>query len=1193
MTSAIRFWSRQTSLLSLLAMVVGLSLFQLPVQAMPPSPELVQQLKQSGQLDAIIQRLAAAKAKGVDAGIPGYYNPKTSPNQALAARSAPDTFRVVVILADFSDNPASGGSIYAQPSDFQNLLFSDDSTDNHYSMTEFYYENSYGKFYLQGTVVGWLRLPQTYAYYVNNDNGFGSYPNNAQRMAEDAITLADPLVDFSQFDNDGNGWCDGVFIVHAGAGAEQTGSSAMIWSHSWSTSYTMHLDGINVQSYTTEPEEFQGLGLITMGVFCHEYGHFLGLPDLYDTDYSSAGIGDWSLMAGGSWNYSGRYPAFFDAWCKKELGFLTPTNMTANQQDVQIPESIYNPVAYRVWENGTVGNEYFLIENRQKTGNDPGIPGSGLLIFHVDESVGGNTNENHPLLAVMQADGRLDLQNNVNQGDGGDVWSTLSQTEFSDLSVPNTRKYNGNKTRTSVWNISAPDSIMTANLDINYSRPRFELVTSSFSDSAFGNGNGVVEPGETITFKFSLLNQWEAATNVTGTLSSDNLGIVFGTPSVNLGSIAAEGGTANNFLSPLSFTVPQDFDPCIDSFFLEITCDNPLGTKEFGMELHIGTPQVLVVDDDNGDNWQEAVTTSLNDLRLPYDVYDKSVSGSPTAAQLENYRGVIWLTGSDRPNILSSADVTAMEGFMDNGGNLFLTGQSIVGQLSSSNPSFVSNYLKVSYVNDQLFPILNGELGSDIGNGIKVRYASGTNQSHPQNVTPLAGANTEFTIPTGGVQGISYAGTYRLVLFSFGFEGISDLFTTTGYSTKDTVMARIADYLNMGGDVNALSNPYVDTVTIAGEAIDHVVNTSPTFEWTTSDTTGGSVTQYQVQVGSGGLCSNSSDMWDTGIIPGSPTSIAYSGLPLESSRTYFVRVRVYDGSDWSSWRRIRFHMNGVAAGVTLSQPAEKQMMTSATPQLTVNNAADPDGDPLTYDFEVFTDSLLTNLFVSTTGVASGSGTTSWTVSTPLTEDQQFFWRSRAFDGYQYTPYSSARSFYVNAVDQAPNSFGLTMPADSSAMVGTSPTFVWHTTTDPDPGDAVTYTLWVSEDSTFATYTEAANLTDTTHTFGTALNDPGHYYWRVKAVDLASTSTWSSETFDFYTGAAGCCIGMRGNVNGDSEDVVDITDLIYLVDYSFGTGPAPACDEEADVNGDGAVDIGDVIYLVDYSFGSGPAPVACP
>ncbi len=79
----------------------------------------------------------------------------------------------------------------------------------------------------------------------------------------------------------------------------------------------------------------------------------------------------------------------------------------------------------------------------------------------------------------------------------------------------------------------------------------------------------------------------------------------------------------------------------------------------------------------------------------------------------------------------------------------------------------------------------------------------------------------------------------------------------------------------------------------------------------------------------------------------------------------------------------------------------------------------------------------------------------------------------------------------------------------------------------------------------------------------------------------------------FSSSGGCCIGDRGNVNGDAMDAVDISDVIYLVDYSFGTGPAPGCTEEADVNGDGTLDISDLVYLVDYSFGTGPPPVACP
>ena len=305
------------------------------------SPELVDSLKAAGQLQAHVQMMIEARAKGVWA-----------PNPEVASRDAagqalqfdpnqPDTFKVLVILVDFSDNTAAGGQVYGTPADFMHLLFSFNDNDNHYSMAEFYRDNSYGSFILQGTVAGWVRAPQTYAYYVNGQRGFGSYPQNAQKMAEDALILANPLVDYSQFDRDGNGRLDGVFIVHAGPGYEQTGNLNHVHSHAWSTSYTLNLDGIAINSYTMEPEENTSTGLSTMGVYAHEYGHFLGLPDLYDTDYSSSGIGSWSLMAGGSWNSSGRYPAFMDAWCKKEVGFLQLTNITSCQEDFAIASSYH------------------------------------------------------------------------------------------------------------------------------------------------------------------------------------------------------------------------------------------------------------------------------------------------------------------------------------------------------------------------------------------------------------------------------------------------------------------------------------------------------------------------------------------------------------------------------------------------------------------------------------------------------------------------------------------------------------------------------------------------------------------------------------------------------------------------------------------------------------------------------------
>ena len=75
--------------------------------------------------------------------------------------------------------------------------------------------------------------------------------------------------------------------------------------------------------------------------------------------------------------------------------------------------------------------------------------------------------------------------------------------------------------------------------------------------------------------------------------------------------------------------------------------------------------------------------------------------------------------------------------------------------------------------------------------------------------------------------------------------------------------------------------------------------------------------------------------------------------------------------------------------------------------------------------------------------------------------------------------------------------------------------------------------------------------------------------------------------------SGCCVGIRGNIDGDVNNTIDIGDLVYFVEYSFSGGPAPVCMDEADVNGDGSIDVGDLVYLVEYSFSNGPDPVSCP
>ena len=147
-------------------------------------------------------------------------------------------------------------------------------------------------------------------------------------MARDAAQLANPIVDFAPFDNDGNGFVDAFIVIHAGEGAEETGNANHIWSHKWVLpDGAFNADGTKIFGYLTVPEDCR------IGVCAHELGHLVfGWPDLYDTDESSEGLGNWCLMAGGSWNGNGDIPAHPSAWCKVGQGWVSVVNRTSNAQ---------------------------------------------------------------------------------------------------------------------------------------------------------------------------------------------------------------------------------------------------------------------------------------------------------------------------------------------------------------------------------------------------------------------------------------------------------------------------------------------------------------------------------------------------------------------------------------------------------------------------------------------------------------------------------------------------------------------------------------------------------------------------------------------------------------------------------------------------------------------------------------------
>ena len=383
------------------------------------------------------------------------------------------TLRNLVILARFSDQtPVNTQAEFI--SLFNDTGYTLDGAIG--SVKDFYNEVSYGNINIESTVSQWVNLPNTAAFY-----GAGNPDANSRQMVIDAINALDAVgFDFSTMDGNADGEVDGLDIIHSGGGQEFSGNSAnYIWSHQWELAAPVTKDGVTMQLYHTEAERRgwdsvpSSQGLARVGVICHETGHFLGLPDLYDYDGDSEGLGDFCLMAGGSWNgTNGTSPAHPSAYCKSRLGWVTPVTISASGS-YSLPRIEDSDTAmYKFSGAGFPATEYFLMENKQGFGFDAALPGTtrGILIWHVDEAiadVGANDDQLHYKVDLEEASGTQHLQTNTNpsvtQSADSDYFRSGTLAAFNDNSVPNSKSYGNSNLGREVSNVSPSGDTMTFN----------------------------------------------------------------------------------------------------------------------------------------------------------------------------------------------------------------------------------------------------------------------------------------------------------------------------------------------------------------------------------------------------------------------------------------------------------------------------------------------------------------------------------------------------------------------------------------------------------------------------------------------------------------------------------------------------------------------------------------------------------
>ncbi len=307
-------------------------------------------------------------------------------------------FRGLIILINFNDRQF----LMDDPNDFYDKLCNTENYSGFYhngrfqrctgSVRDYYYDNSMGQFDPDFDIVGPVNLD--YSCYEGNDK--------AREIFKASLDAVDDQVDFSLYDADNDGEIDMVFFMVAGYSSSYSGNNdGYLWPHmsyliDWWSGWPPQpyvYDGKTMGTYASSCEiygwESQGTTMPNaIGTICHEFGHVLGLPDLYDTDYSNSGgesnhPGSWDVMAGGSGNNYGRNPVGYSLWERWELGFTdTPTELTLGAQSLTAVD--VSNTGYMMQSPNE--NEFFLFENRQPGKWDSALPGHGLVITRVDYS---------------------------------------------------------------------------------------------------------------------------------------------------------------------------------------------------------------------------------------------------------------------------------------------------------------------------------------------------------------------------------------------------------------------------------------------------------------------------------------------------------------------------------------------------------------------------------------------------------------------------------------------------------------------------------------------------------------------------------------------------------------------------------------------------------------------------------------
>ena len=360
----------------------------------------------------------------------------------------------VVILVEFDDMEFR---IENPKEYYYNMLNQEGFSENGStgSARDYFMENSGGKFIPEFDVYGPIKLHGSYSYYGRN-NSWGD-DAGAVEMVLEACTLLSEEIDFTLYDRNYDGEIDNVYIFYAGFGEADGGGSNTIWPHSSdivkATGNRNYFDGKVINHYACSNEiQYTTRMPDGIGTFCHEFGHVLGLPDLYSTMFAAFTPGYWDIMAFGSYNNQSRTPPYYSSYERYALDWMEPETLTGGEHElVALGESNH---AYLIPTEKE--DEFYLLENRQLEGWDSYLPWHGMLVWHIDyrknvwDGNMVNSFTDHQYVDIVEAD-----NDKSDKSVPGDVFpGTSKKTEFSSTTKPALVSWAGEELGYRIYNIS-------------------------------------------------------------------------------------------------------------------------------------------------------------------------------------------------------------------------------------------------------------------------------------------------------------------------------------------------------------------------------------------------------------------------------------------------------------------------------------------------------------------------------------------------------------------------------------------------------------------------------------------------------------------------------------------------------------------------------------------------------------------